>query len=256
MARHLGAVLWFARLAEQLAEARQLESLNRLSSFVLHDVKNQISGLSLVLQNARRFLDNPDFQRDTLKTLEGTVASLTQLTDQVAGMARPTDLQVAPCDVQAVLDEAAVAAGLVGAGAATDGIRFRCECRGVAAAALDRRLMVRVLVNLLTNARESLGGAGEIELTAGPGPGTEGGAGLVFRVRDTGRGMTEEFIRTSLFRPFATTKSTGLGIGLSQCRGIVRAMGGAITVESRPGAGTTFAVHLPATQPENAGTSA
>lgn len=256
MARHLGAVLWFARLAEQLAEARQLESLNRLSSYVLHDIKNQISGLSLVVQNARRYMDNPDFQRDTLKTLEGTVASLTQLTNQVAGMARPTDLQVASCDVQAVLDEAAVAAGLAGVGAASDSVRFRRECRGVRTAVLDRRLMVRVLVNLLTNAREALGGAGEIDLTAEPGAGTEGAAGLVFRVRDTGRGMSEEFIRTSLFRPFATTKPTGLGIGLSQCRGIVRAMGGAITVESRPGAGTTFAVHLPATQPENAGTSA
>jgi signal transduction histidine kinase len=113
---------------------------------------------------------------------------------------------------------------------------------------------VRVLVNLLTNAREALAGAGEIELTAEPG--ADGAPGLVFRVRDTGRGMSEEFIRTSLFRPFATTKPSGLGIGLSQCRSIVQAMGGAITVESRPGAGTTFSVHLPATQPENAGTSA
>jgi putative PEP-CTERM system histidine kinase len=256
LARHLGAVLWFARMAEQLAEARQLESLNRLSSYVLHDVKNQISGLSLVVQNARRYMDNPDFQRDTLKTLEGTVASLTQLTNQVAGMARPTDLSLVPCDVQGVLDEAAVAAGLAGAGPATDSVRFRCENHGAGTVMLDRRLMVRVLVNLLTNARESLGGAGEISLSAELATGPDGVAALVFRVRDTGRGMSEEFIRTSLFRPFATTKPTGLGIGLSQCRSIVQAMGGAITVESRPGAGTTFTVHLPATQPENAGTSA
>ena len=255
MARHLGAVLWFARLAEQLAEARQLESLNRLSSYVLHDVKNQISGLSLVLQNARRFMDNPDFQRDALKTLEGTVASLTQLTHQVSGMARPTELQVEPCEVRTVLDEAAAAAGLSGA-AAPDSVRFRCECGGVGTATLDRRLVVRVLVNLLTNARESLGGPGEIELSVAPEAGPRGEAGLVFRVRDTGKGMSEDFIRTSLFRPFATTKPTGLGIGLSQCRGIVQAMGGAITVESRPGAGTTFAVHLPATPPENPGTTA
>jgi hypothetical protein len=156
--------------------------------------------------------------------------------------------------VRAVLEEAAVAAGLAGPGAALDGVRFRCDSR-VGPAALDRRLMVRVLVNLLTNAREALGGAGEIELTAVPGE-AAAGAGLVFRVRDTGRGMSEEFIRTSLFRPFATTKPTGLGIGLSQCRSIVQAMGGAITVESRPGAGTTFAVHLPVERSENAGPSA
>ena len=110
--------------------------------------------------------------------------------------------------------------------------------------------MLRVLVNLLTNARESLGGPGEIELTAGLEADADGAQSLVFRVRDTGRGMSEEFIRTSLFRPFATTKPTGLGVGLSQCRSIVEAMGGAITVESRPGAGTTFAVHLPAPNAE------
>jgi len=245
LTRQLGAALWFARLAEQLAETRQLESLNRLSSYVLHDIKNQVSGLSLVVQNARRFMDSADFQRDALKTIEGTVASLTQLMNQVAGMARPTDLQVAPCELKGLLDEAAASSGLCGAGATATDVRFRLTGRGPETVALDRRLTLRVLVNLLTNARESLGGPGEIELAAGVESDAAGAQSLVFRVRDTGRGMSEEFIRTSLFRPFATTKSTGLGVGLSQCRSIVEALGGAITVESRPGTGTTFAVHLP-----------
>jgi hypothetical protein len=105
--------------------------------------------------------------------------------------------------------------------------------------------MLRVLTNLLTNARESLAGSGEIELSAGLEPGFGGAERLLFRVRDTGRGMSEEFIRTSLFRPFATTKPAGLGVGLSQCRSIVEAHGGIITAESQPGVGTTFAVHLP-----------
>jgi putative PEP-CTERM system histidine kinase len=243
--RQLGAALWFARLAEQLAETRQLESLNRLSSYVLHDIKNQISGLSLVVQNARRFVDNLDFQRDVLKTVEGTVASLTQLMNQVAGMARPTDLQVAPCELEGLLDEAAASSGLCGAGATASDVRFRLNCRGPETVLLDRRLMLRVLVNLLTNARESLGGPGEIELSAGLESDPAGVQNLVFSVRDTGRGMSEEFIRTSLFRPLATTKPTGLGVGLSQCRSIVEMLGGAITVESQPGTGTTFSVRLP-----------
>ena len=245
VARQLGAALWFARLAEQLAETRQLESLNRLSSYVLHDIKNQVSGLSLVVQNARRFMDNPDFQRDALKTIEGTVASLTQLMNQVAGMARPTDLKMAPCELKGLLDEAAVSSGVCGAGAIATDVRFRLTCHGPETVALDRRLTLRVLVNLLTNARESLSGPGEIELDAGLESDAAGAQSLVFRVRDTGRGMSEEFIRTSLFRPFATTKSAGLGVGLSQCRSIVEALGGAITVESRPGSGTTFTAHLP-----------
>jgi putative PEP-CTERM system histidine kinase len=245
LTRQLGAALWFARLAERLAETRQLESLNRLSSYVLHDIKNQVSGLSLVVQNARRFMDNPDFQRDVLKTVEGTVANLTQLMDQVAGMARPTDLKVAPCELKGLLDEAAASSGLCGAGATATEVRFRLSCSGPETVTLDRRLTLRVLINLLTNARESLAGPGEIELAAGLESDAAGAQSLVFRVRDTGRGMSEEFIRTSLFRPFATTKSAGLGVGLSQCRSIVEVLGGAIIVESRPGTGTTFAVHLP-----------
>jgi putative PEP-CTERM system histidine kinase len=245
LTRQLGAALWFARLAERLAETRQLESLNRLSSYVLHDIKNQVSGLSLVVQNARRFMDNPEFQRDVLKTVEGTVASLTQLMDQVAGMARPTDLKVAPCELKGLLDEVAASSGLCGAGATATEVRFRLKCSGPETVTLDRRLTMRVLVNLLTNARESLAGPGEIELAAGLECDAAGAQNLVFRVRDTGRGMSEDFIRTSLFRPFTTTKSAGLGVGLSQCRSIVEALGGAITVESRPGTGTTFAVHLP-----------
>jgi hypothetical protein len=244
MARQLGAALWFARLAEQLAETRQLESLNRLSSYVLHDIKNQVSGLSLVVQNARRLMGNPDFQRDALKTIEQTVASLTGLMTQVAGMARPSEFQVAPCGLRELLAEAAESAGLSGAG--VDGVRFALSCDGPEMVALDRRLMLRVLANLLTNARESLEGPGDIELAAAPDPARDGAPGLVFRVRDSGRGMSDEFIRTSLFRPFATTKPGGLGVGLSQCRSIVEALGGAITVESHPGAGTTFSVHLPA----------
>lgn len=245
MARQLAAALWFARLAEQLAETRQLESLHRLSTFVLHDIKNQVSGLSLVVENARRHLGNPDFQRDALAVVERTVQNLRELMNQVAGMSRPNQVQPSPVVVRELVDEAATASGLLPG--ESNGIRFRVECRARHAVMIDRQLIGRVLVNLLTNARESLPGAGFIEVVADVEPGEQDGAGVLsLEVRDSGRGMSEEFIRTALFRPFATTKPTGLGVGLAQCRSIVEAHGGAIGVESRPGAGTTFTVRLPA----------
>ncbi len=247
MSRQLAAALWFARQAEMLAETRQLESLNRLASFVLHDIKNQVSGLSLVVENARRHLGNPEFQRDALGVVERTVASLRDLMAQVSALGRPPEVRPESLDLKTVMREALVAAGLAD-GAAPD-IQVQLECHGAGPVTLDRRLVSRLLVNLLTNARESLTGPGEIHLACAVAPDATGAPRLVLEVRDNGRGMTDEFIRTTLFRPFGTTKAAGLGVGLTQCKSIVEAHGGSITVTSRVGEGTTFTVMLPAGEP-------
>jgi hypothetical protein len=244
MSRQLAADLWFARVADQLAETRQLESLNRLSTFVLHDIKNQVSGLSLVVENARRHLADPEFQRDALKVVERTVQNLKDLMAHVSGVGRPPMIQVGPCRVRDLLDDAVAAAGLGGVG--LPGIRLTIVYRGEDTIWVDRSQLVRVLTNLLTNAREALGGHGEIELKAGLERDGRGDLGrLVLTVRDDGGGMSPEFVRGSLFRPFATTKPSGLGVGLMQCKGIVEAHGGSITVASRLGHGTTFEVQVP-----------
>jgi hypothetical protein len=146
-----------------------------------------------------------------------------------------------------LLRDSAAAAGL--ALASSDGLRFRMACDVQEDVLLDRDQMMRVVANLLTNAREALGGSGQIDLEATEGRGPDGRAWVRIAVRDTGRGMSEDFIRTSLFRPFTSTKSAGLGIGLVQCRGIVEAHGGTITVDSRPGHGTTFTVVIPEPDP-------
>jgi putative PEP-CTERM system histidine kinase len=245
MARQVAAALWFARQADQLAETRQLESLNRLSTFVLHDIKNHVSGLSLVVENARRHMANPEFQRDALAVIERTVRNLKELMTQVSGLARTSELHPEPCDVRDLLEEATLAAGLTLG--ERDGLRVAIDCPPLAPVLADRTLLLRLLVNLVTNARESLVDDGEITLSAVLDPGSEGAAPtLVLGVRDTGRGMSDEFLRMRLFRPFVTTKPSGLGVGLAQCRSIVEAHGGSITVESRQGHGTRFEVRLPA----------
>jgi len=248
MSRQLAAALWFARQAEQLAETRQLESLNRLSTFVLHDIKNHVSGLSLVVENAKKHFANPDFQRDALAVVERTVANLRELMSQVSAVSRAPEMKPESCVVRGLVDEAVQAAGL-DAGR-LDGVRLQVSCRGPETVQVDRRLVLRLLVNLLTNARESLGPTGgaielsaEVESESGP-----GARRLVLDVRDNGRGMSEEFIRSGLFKPFSTTKSGGLGIGLTQCRSIVEAHGGSIAVHSREGVGTQFTIVLPVVQ--------
>ena len=244
MSRQLAAALWFARVGEQLAETRQLESLHRLSTFVLHDIKNQVSGLSLVVENARRHMTDPEFQRDAMQVVERTVQNLRQLMSHVAGVARPTVVHPDEVEVRQIVADAMVQSGLEEGD--NQGVRVSVRCVDGLTAVVDSGLIARVLTNLLTNAREAVRGEGRIEVGASSEPGDRNGARrITLSVRDSGEGMTEEFVRQSLFRPFATTKPSGLGIGLMQSKAIVEAHGGTIRVESRPGRGTCFEVSLP-----------
>jgi putative PEP-CTERM system histidine kinase len=244
MSRQLAAALWFARVGEQLAETRQLESLHRLSTFVLHDIKNQVSGLSLVVENARRHMTDPEFQRDAMQVVERTVQNLRQLMSHVAGVARPTVVHPDEVEIRRVVEDAMMQSGLTEG--ENEGLHVSIRCVDGLKAVVDSGLISRVLTNLLINAREAVGGDGEIEIGARSEPGDRnGGRRLTLSVRDNGQGMSEEFLRQSLFRPFATTKPSGLGIGLMQSKAIVEAHGGTIRVESRPGQGTCFEVSLP-----------
>jgi signal transduction histidine kinase len=163
--------------------------------------------------------------------------------NQVSGVGRTLQPQAAPCSVRALVDDALLASGMSADGNGSPHVIVRVG--DVDEVVVDASLMQRVVVNLLTNAREAVGGEGHITLDVGVTP-AEPVALLEISVSDNGRGMTEEYVRTRLFRPFATTKTNGLGIGLAQCRAIVEAHGGRIDVRSRPGEGTTFVVNVPA----------
>ncbi|PYS48115.1 MAG: hypothetical protein DMF68_14110 [Acidobacteria bacterium] len=117
-------------------------------------------------------------------------------------------------------------------------------------AVADDERIEKVVENLVLNAVEAMGTKnGSLTIKAGP-----AGDGFVFfSVSDTGPGMSEEFQRTKLFRPFSTTKSKGVGLGLYTSRELVRALGGRIDVESKQGSGTTFTVVLPSGQIKKSG---
>jgi signal transduction histidine kinase len=112
-------------------------------------------------------------------------------------------------------------------------------------AVVDDDRIEKVVENLVLNALEAMGmKKGKLRVEAGP---AEGGF-VFFSVSDTGPGMTEEFQRTKLFRPFATTKPQGVGLGLYTCRELVKALGGRIEVESKRGSGACFRIVLPSGQ--------
>jgi putative PEP-CTERM system histidine kinase len=239
MALQSAAALAATTLAEQGGEARAMESIGRLSAYVVRDLEAQASTLASALEAARRRHAEPG--RETLVTIERAVGALHGLIERVTALARPGEAQPQPTGVHALLEEAAATSGLKPG--ERNGVSFRMAVRGGDVVHVDRAMTMRLLVHLLTNARQALNGSGEVDVLVENDADHDGG--LTIRVRDSGRGMSEDFIRTTLFRPFASTRPGALGLGLSQCKRIVEAHGGSLSVESRPGAGTTFKVHLP-----------
>ncbi|HEX2272010.1 MAG TPA: ATP-binding protein [Pyrinomonadaceae bacterium] len=232
------------RLREKVAreaESRQFESFVRLSAMLTHDLKNAIEALSLTVSNMERHFDNPQFRSDALKgltnatdKLKAIVARLSKPLTSLSGEhKRPTNVDLIPMlkRVTAITAEPMRA-------------KHRIELRlpDHVYALVDEARMEEVAENLILNALEAMvQPGGTLTIEAGQ---TESGHPM-FAIGDSGPGMSKTFIENRLFRPFATTKKNGIGLGLYTCREIVRASGGTIEVQSVEGVGTTFRVVLP-----------
>jgi putative PEP-CTERM system histidine kinase len=222
------------RLSARLARAREMEAFQSLSAFFVHDLKNLASRLSLSLHNLPERIEDPEFREDFVATLSRAVTRIQEMTGRLSQVARRLELQVRPEDLTAVV--AAVLDGLQGT---LEG-RLERRLEPLPSVPCDREQMEKVTVNLVLNADEALGEGGTITVSTGRG---EGDAFVA--VRDDGCGMSPEFVATSLFQPFKSSKAKGLGIGLFHTRKIVEAHGGRIEVETAPGRGSTFTVWLP-----------
>jgi signal transduction histidine kinase len=224
-----------ARLSERLAQTRAFDTFSRLTSFVVHDLKNSISALSLLSQNARQYMADPEFQRDAVKTLGFTVSRMQRLLGRLANRQVADALELEPLDLAELARETADAQ------LAGSRVRLRVEPGEAPMALADRELVQRILQNLITNAVEAMEGEGEIVVRV-----QARERFIACAISDTGCGMSEEFIRTSLFVPFQTTKKGGWGIGLYQARETLAGLGGRIEVTSQEGRGTTMTILLPA----------
>ena len=240
-AAHIGSTLALHRLGEEIADARELNSFNRLSTFLLHDLKNLVAQQSLVLENAKRFSSNPAFVGDALDAFEDSTSRMRRLIGRLRSQELGAGGEDSCCDLLALLRELLATPRLT----LHDGLSVELVApSGVAAChtAAERDTISQVFSHLLANAVESLeGDAGEVKVVVG-----RAASGWRAEVRDNGKGIPAAFVRDHLFRPFRTTKGAGLGIGLYQCKTIVEAIGGAIEVHSSEGRGTTVAVTLPA----------
>ena len=217
---------------EALLEVRKFDAFNKMSAFVVHDLKNIVTQLSLMLKNAEKHRDNPEFQQDMLMTVDHAVERMRQLMLQLREGAKPPG---GICGVNLVDVIQRIQKDKHSQGRQID-VRFdeRLVARGH-----DERLE-RVLGHLVQNALDASAPDGKVWVTI-----ERQNDKAAVEVGDTGHGMSQEFIRDRLFKPFQSTKAAGMGIGAYESAQYIRELGGEMLVDSEPGKGTRMRVILP-----------
>ncbi len=222
--------------AQALSEARRFDNFNRLSTYMVHDLKNMIAQLSLVVSNASKHKNNPLFVDDVICTIENSVSKmsrlLSNLKDDVRGSEDKEDIEL--CElIRREVDNRKRAGN-------TPNIELRCVDDYVIANANHDRL-ASVISHIIQNAQDATPVSGDISIRL-----YKDVNHAIIEIEDTGHGMDRDFIRTRLFRPFETTKGkSGMGIGVFEAREFLQRLGGDIEVESDVGKGTLFKLHLP-----------
>jgi putative PEP-CTERM system histidine kinase len=230
--RQAAGFLAQVQATEALLEARKFEAFNRMSAFVVHDLKNIVTQLSLMMKNAKRLQDNPEFQQDMIETVENAVDKMRQLMLQLRE-------GHAPADGSAGVALAPVLRRLAD-GAARRGRPVELDLAEEPFTRGSTERIERVLGHLVQNALDATPPGKRVWLQLAR---DAGRARIV--VGDEGAGMTPEFVRERLGRPFASTKSAGMGIGAYESFQVIRELGGSIKVDSEPGRGTVVTVLLP-----------
>ncbi len=223
--------------AKRVAEARQFEGFNRLTAFLMHDLKNLAAQQSLLLQNAERHKHNPAFVDDMLATVANSVQRVSRLLEQLRGDAAPA--KHARVQLAAVLSKALAECRAQSPQAEYQSVADDLWVRA------DSEQLATVLGHVIRNAQDAAHAHGHVTLRAR----REQGHAMI-EIEDDGAGMDQDFIRNRLFQPFFTTKaSKGMGIGAYQAREYVHSLGGAMRVDSTLGQGTVFTIQLPLAEP-------
>lgn len=234
VARQSCNLLAQADAQNRLSRAMQFEAVSKASAFMVHDLKTLIAQQALLVKNAPRHRDNPAFIDDMINTTDHAVRKMANLVDHIR---RPTE------DIESteVLDLREVVRQLA------DHYSRRAPAPRVAGnpspapVRADREQLRSILGHLIQNAQDATSPQGEITLTL-----KIARDNVVLFIQDTGAGMTEDFIRSQLFKPFESTKGlTGMGIGAYQAREYVHKVGGNIDVTSEPGVGSCFSIRFP-----------
>lgn len=224
-------------LAEQagqqaLMDANRFDEFNRRMAFVMHDIKNLESQLSLLSANAQKHADNPAFRADMLVTLRNSTEKLNALLARLSRYGAGQGQEVREVDL------ASLAKGIAERFKSVHPVAIT-KAEPVIVLA-DVESLEQALIHLVQNAIDASGKQDPVFLDVH----SDGLAGQI-NVVDSGSGMSPEFVRNGLFKPFVSSKQGGFGIGAFEAREMIRSMGGRVNVESREGVGSRFSVVLP-----------
>jgi putative PEP-CTERM system histidine kinase len=231
--RHVAVQLAQWQAHEKLAESRQFDAYNRFTAFVMHDLKNSAAQLNLLVSNAARHRDNPEFFDDAISTISNASERIARLIEQL--QSRSTVGNAREVDVSELCR------GAVSRSQARQPPVTLDEIAPGAIVRADPDRLGSILDHIIRNAQDATRADGSIVLKLQT---TTQHAQIA--VTDNGFGMDGDFMRNRLFRPFDTTKGTkGMGIGAYQVREYVRSLGGDVEVQSAPGHGTSFFIRVP-----------
>ena len=245
VAMQLALFLVHEQVSQELADSQQLTEFNKRVAFALHDLKNTIGQLKLVLHNASRFGDNPEFRNDMMATIHQAVGNLQSLMGKLRK--EPTD--EAAAHPKSRVDVCALLARCAERRSAS-GVIFEPSGGPIFVDLAGAEQFEAALEHVVSNAVEASTAESNVHLRADRQNGR-----ICVRVEDHGVGMSPEFIADGLFRPLRTTKQKGLGIGAYQARAIMRNLGGDMEVRSTLGKGTTVSLLLPASIDAEPGTA-
>jgi putative PEP-CTERM system histidine kinase len=231
--RHVATHLKQAESDRKLSEAQQFSTYHRLTAFLMHDLNNLAAQLSLIVKNAEKHRADPDFVEDMIATVANSATRMNRLLEQLSDVtARSRTENV---DAVALLEKA-----IERSKARLPGPSLEATTPSLLISA-DPERVCGIFEHLIRNAQDATEDSGQIDVRI-----EELNGWVVIKIRDTGCGMTEEFISERLFRPFDSTKgSQSMGIGAYQAREYIRALGGQIDVASVPGSGSTFTIQMP-----------
>ncbi|MFN3618887.1 XrtA/PEP-CTERM system histidine kinase PrsK [Sphingorhabdus sp.] len=231
--RQVASYLAEASSQQALADNRQFEQFNRRFAFVMHDIKNLVSQLSILARNAEKHANKPEFQVDMVDTLRSSVDKMNELLARLSQHNTAKHNVPLPIDISDVVMKSVYNSRLV--------YPIETQLTPGMLAIADAARVDTIIGHIVQNAIEASAEGAPVKITSRP-----QGANVAISIIDTGTGMTESFIANQLFKPFVSTKPDGFGIGAYEARALAVSMGGSLRVESRIGKGTNFTLLLPA----------